>query len=273
MSKYSDEFKLKVIKYCIEEFHGYGNTAKYFNIPSSETVRRWCKHYEAHGIEGISKYKNNKYDGKFKQKVVEYMHENHLSASETSIYFNLPQEVAVLKWERIYYEEGPQGLYVDQRGRNKNMSSNLNIGTVLNDSKTKATYTVTTAGAAVAYKAPANKKVKKVTIPSSVNINGITYKVTSIAPNAFKKCKKLKKVTIGIGVTEIGKNAFAGCKNLKNVIVKSKSLKKVGKNAFKGINKAAKIKVPKKQLKKYQKLFKKGKSSEKCEDYEVATAQ
>ena len=60
MSKYSDEFKLKVIKYCIEEFHGYGNTAKHFNIPSSETVRRWCKHYAAHGIEGISKYKNNK---------------------------------------------------------------------------------------------------------------------------------------------------------------------------------------------------------------------
>lgn len=132
-------------------------------------------------------------------------------------------------------------------------------GTTLNDSKTKATYTVTTAGAVVTYKAPANKKVKKVTIPSSVNINGITYKVTSVAPNAFKKCKKLKKVTIGAGVTEIGKNAFAGCKNLKNVIVKSKSLKKVGKNAFKGINKAAKIKVPKKQLKKYQKLFKKAK--------------
>lgn len=132
-------------------------------------------------------------------------------------------------------------------------------GTTLNDSKTKATYTVTTAGAVVTYKALANKKVKKVTIPSSVNINGITYKVTSVAPNAFKKCKKLKKVTIGAGVTEIGKNAFVGCKNLKNVIVKSKSLKKVGKNAFKGINKAAKIKVPKKQLKKYQKLFKKAK--------------
>ena len=132
-------------------------------------------------------------------------------------------------------------------------------GTILNDSKTKAIYTVTTSGASVAYKAPANKKVKKVTIPSNVNINGITYKVTSVAPNAFKKCKKLKKVTIGAGVTEIGKNAFAGCKNLKNVIVKSKSLKKVGKNAFKGINKAAKIKVPKKQLKKYQKLFKKAK--------------
>ena len=123
MSKYSDEFKLQVVKYCIEEYHGYDSTAKHFNIPSVETVRRWCKYYEAHGIKEITKYKNNKYDGNFKQKVVEYMHENHLSASETAIYFNLPQEGAVLKWERIYYEEGPQGLYKERRGRNKNMSS------------------------------------------------------------------------------------------------------------------------------------------------------
>ena len=123
MSKYSNEFKLEVIKYCIEEHHGYGSTAKYFNIPSREMVRRWCKHYEIHGVVGIVKNKNNKYDGEFKQKVVEYMHENHLSASETAIYFNLPQEGAVLKWERIYYEEGPQGLYLERRGRRKNMSS------------------------------------------------------------------------------------------------------------------------------------------------------
>ena len=122
MSKYSNEFKLEVIKYCIEEHHGYSST-KYFNISSLETVRRWCKHYEIHGVVGIVKNKNNKYDGKFKQKVVEYMHENHLSASETAIYFNLPQEGAVLKWERIYYEEGPQGLYLERRGRRKNMSS------------------------------------------------------------------------------------------------------------------------------------------------------
>ena len=123
MSKYSNEFKLEVIKYCIEEHHGYSSTAKYFNISSLETVRRWCKHYEIHGVVGIVKNKNNKYDGKFKQKVVEYIHENHLSASETAIYFNLPQEGAVLKWERIYYEEGPQGLYLERRGRRKNMSS------------------------------------------------------------------------------------------------------------------------------------------------------
>lgn len=59
----------------------------------------------------------------FKQNVVEYMHTNHLSATETANYFKLGNHSVVLKWERIYYEEGPQGLYIERRGRNKNMNS------------------------------------------------------------------------------------------------------------------------------------------------------
>ena len=123
MSKYTNEFKIKVIKYCLEEKHSYGKAQKMFNIPSKETIRRWCKHYEAHGLQGIVKYKNKTYDGSFKQKVVEYMHVNHLSACETATHFNIPQEVMVLKWERIYYEEGPLALYEERRGRKKIMSS------------------------------------------------------------------------------------------------------------------------------------------------------
>ncbi len=51
------------------------------------------------------------------------MHNNHLSATETANYFRLGGSSVVLKWERIYYEEGPQGLYIERRGRSKNMSS------------------------------------------------------------------------------------------------------------------------------------------------------
>ena len=100
----------------------------------------------------------------------------------------------------------------------------------------------------------ANKKSVK--IPSTVTINGEKVKVTGIANNAFKKAKKLKKVTIGANITTIGKKAFAGCRKLKKVTVKSKKLTKVGKKAFKGINKNAVIKVPKKCRKAYTKLFK-----------------
>ena len=51
------------------------------------------------------------------------MHNNHLSCSETALRFGIPQDATVGRWERIYYEEGPQGLYIERRGRSKNMSS------------------------------------------------------------------------------------------------------------------------------------------------------
>ncbi|WP_455056792.1 cellulase family glycosylhydrolase [Jutongia sp.] len=107
----------------------------------------------------------------------------------------------------------------------------------------------------VEYKAALNSKKATVTVPATVKVSGVTYKVTSIAKNAFKNNKKLKKVTIGANITTIGANAFAGCKNLKTVDIKSKKLKSVGKNAFKGIHKKAVFKVPAKKLKAYKKLL------------------
>ena len=50
------------------------------------------------------------------------MHDNHLSATETAVHFRI-QTPVVLKWEHVYYEEGPKALYEERRGRSKNMSS------------------------------------------------------------------------------------------------------------------------------------------------------
>lgn len=124
MSKYSKEFKLKAVQYCIEQHHGYEDASKYFNIPSTTTVLEWVRKYKERGFEGLCRNEKICYDGKFKQNVIEYMHTNHLSATETAIHFNLGTHSVVLKWERIYYEEGPQGLYEERRGRKRNMSSN-----------------------------------------------------------------------------------------------------------------------------------------------------
>lgn len=123
MSKYSDEFKLKVVKYCIEEKHSRSGAAKEFNIPSSTIVKEWIKKYKEHGVKGLIKQQKSSYSGEFKQNVIEYMHNNHLSLTETAIKFNLGNNNVVGKWERIYYEEGPQALYEERRGRKKNMSS------------------------------------------------------------------------------------------------------------------------------------------------------
>ena len=102
-----------------------------------------------------------------------------------------------------------------------------------------------------------NKNEKKFTVPATVKIDGVTFKVAEISKNAFRNNKKLRQVTIGKNVTKIGANAFNGDKSLKKITIKSKSLKKVGKNAFKGIHKNCKIKVPAKKLTAYKKLLKK----------------
>ena len=110
----------------------------------------------------------------------------------------------------------------------------------------------------VQYEKTVNKNIISVTIPSSIKLNGKRYKVTEIAANAFKNCKRLKKVTIGTNINKIGKKAFYGCSSLKNIKVKTSKLtnSQIGRQAFKGIHKKAVIKVPKRQLKTYKKILK-----------------
>ena len=121
MSKYSNEFKLEVVNYVLNNNIGVNSAAKKYSIPY-EHVRRWIKRYQIYGVEGLL-MKKGSYDGSFKQNVVEYMHTNHLSCSETALKFGIPQDATVGRWERIYYEEGPQGLYRDNRGRKSKVSS------------------------------------------------------------------------------------------------------------------------------------------------------
>ena len=126
MSKYSNEFKLEVVKYYLENYGGYGITANHFNISSATSVKEWVRKYKENGSYGLLKNLKSSYSGDFKQNVIEYMHENHLSATETAIKFNLANNVIVQRWERIYYEEGPQALFKERRGRPRKMSSKKN---------------------------------------------------------------------------------------------------------------------------------------------------
>ncbi len=107
----------------------------------------------------------------------------------------------------------------------------------------------------VTYTAPKNKKAYSIKVPKTVNIDGKKYTVTAISKNAFKKCAKLKKVTIPDSVTKIESGAFSGCKNLKSITIKSTKITKIGKNAFKGISSEATIKVPKSKKADYTKLL------------------
>lgn len=96
-----------------------------------------------------------------------------------------------------------------------------------------------------------------VIVPDTVEVNGTTYKVTSIEKKAFGTGKKIKTIILGKNVKTIKKDAFAGCKTLRKIIVKTKKLTKktVAKKAFRGVRKNVRIIVPKKKKQAYKKLF------------------
>ena len=122
-------------------------------------------------------------------------------------------------------------------------------GKKLTDKKNKAVFTVTKAGKVtksastgkvtvvageVAYTKSTNTGATTLTIPSTVKIDGITYKVTSIGANAFANNKKLTKVTIGSNVKTIGSKAFTG--------IYAKATVKVPKTKYKAYKKLLKAK-------------------------------
>ena len=60
---------------------------------------------------------NKRYTGEFKQEVIETMMREKLSYRETARLYEINDHKRVMSWERIYLEEGPEGLYIDHRGR------------------------------------------------------------------------------------------------------------------------------------------------------------
>lgn len=93
-----------------------------------------------------------------------------------------------------------------------------------------------------------NSRVTKISIPSTVRYNGVTYRVTSIWANAFKKKSRLTTVSIGHNVSVIGKNAFYKCKKLKKVTIGT-GLTQINSGAFRGVKKGCTITIKSLKLK------------------------
>ena len=60
---------------------------------------------------------NKRYTPEFKKMVVETMEREHLSVRSAMKEFEINDHKIIERWERIYLEEGPEGLSVERRGR------------------------------------------------------------------------------------------------------------------------------------------------------------
>ena len=94
-----------------------------------------------------------------------------------------------------------------------------------------------------------------ITIPQTVQLAGVRYKVTQVAPGAFAKSYDLKEIKIGANVTHIGEKAFYQCKKLQKVTLYAEKLQTIGKDAFAKIHKKVKLWMIGEQVEKFAKLL------------------
>jgi transposase len=114
MSKYSIDFKTKVVQHYITNGGGVRSTAVYFGIDPG-TVRKWHKSYELHGALAFSK-QSQTYTLEDKLKILQRMDEENWSSRQTSAFFNIPTPYTVQTWLKRYNEGGADALINRRRG-------------------------------------------------------------------------------------------------------------------------------------------------------------
>lgn len=119
--KYTTEFKMKLVKECIEKNYSTNEISHKYEV-SEIHLRRWVKLYKLHGVKGLE-HKYKKYNRTFKENVLKYMEDNHLSFLETAMIFNIPKDTTVGNW----YKQYKNGSFLKPRKEVKmNKSDNQN---------------------------------------------------------------------------------------------------------------------------------------------------
>ncbi len=109
MFRHPFEFKLETVKFVIDGKNSLKQASEKYNI-HQEQIRVWCNLYKNLGEDGLKPHKIQKYSGKFKVEVVEYMYANHLSFEKTRIHFKLPSSTIIVLWKQMYDEKGREYL-------------------------------------------------------------------------------------------------------------------------------------------------------------------
>lgn len=114
MTKYKVIERLAAAR-AIEAGESIASVARRFHMGTG-VVSRSLRLYQEHGQEGLQSHSHN-WTAEEKYKVLQYMHEKHISCQETGIQFGISGSSTVWQWERRYLEKGLEGLDGKKRGR------------------------------------------------------------------------------------------------------------------------------------------------------------
>lgn len=117
MTKYSSEFKAKIVSRYLKGGIGYKELCVEYGIPSTTPVRSWISQARAHGIDSLKvTHTRTDYSQTFKIAVVQYVHTHQVSRAQTAAHFGIsPSQVN--SWDRIVRDQGVAGLRSTSKGR------------------------------------------------------------------------------------------------------------------------------------------------------------
>ena len=115
MSKYSEEYKLKVVKAYLSGEGGAGTIAKKYKVART-CVQQWVAQYEL--TESFTKPTRH-FSGEFRLKVLNYQQEHHLSDSQTALIFGITNHGTICAWRKKYITGGTEALFQKQGRRSK----------------------------------------------------------------------------------------------------------------------------------------------------------
>jgi len=122
MSKYSLEFKRKVV---LEYINGEGGThylSDKYGLGSNTQLRKWIAAYKEFGDEGLKRSrKNEKYSFEKKLSVVELYLSSELSYQELAIQEGITNPCMIANWVNRFRTAGPDALRPHKKGRKKTM--------------------------------------------------------------------------------------------------------------------------------------------------------
>ena len=113
MVKFTEQFKLKVVKHYLKEDKGYTRLSALYEVAAPH-IRHWVALYRQHGMDGLRR-RVARYDGPFKLSVLQYMWDNGLSNRQAAAHFNIRNITSIGDWERRFQEGGLEALTPSRR--------------------------------------------------------------------------------------------------------------------------------------------------------------
>jgi transposase-like protein len=126
MSKYSYEFKKKIVDEYLNGGGGKSFLAKKYGIPSAEKVMQWVKSYREFGDKGLRRSrKKETYSFDYKLHVVELYLSSEVSYQELALSLEMNNPCSITKWVNDFRIAGPDALRPKKKGRKKTLKNRV----------------------------------------------------------------------------------------------------------------------------------------------------